>query len=203
MRERLRYWKLGKICFIMGKSSSGKDTIFKELVHRLPGIRTIIPYTTRPMRGEERNGAEYYFVNEAKLEAMKEEGAVIEVREYHTKHGIWKYFTADDGQIDLKNYNYLVIGTLQSYEDMCRYFGEEKLTPAYIEVEDGLRLERALHREQQQKEPKYTEMCRRFLADQEDFSDENLRGAGIERRFLNKDINECLSEIQNYLEEKL
>lgn len=194
---------MGKICYIMGKSSSGKDTIFKELVERLPAIRTIIPYTTRPMRGEERNGAEYYFVNETKLEAMKEEGAVIEVREYHTKYGRWKYFTADDGQIDLKNYNYLVIGTLQSYEDMGQHFGADQLIPVYIEVEDGLRLERALHRELKQKEPKYTEMCRRFLADQEDFSDENLRGAGIEKRFLNKDINKCLIEIQNYLGEKL
>ena len=31
--------------------------------------------------------------------------------------------------------------------------------PIYIEVEDGLRLERALCRERQQKEPKYAEMC--------------------------------------------
>lgn len=57
-----------------------------------------------------------------------------------------------------------MIGTLESYYGMREYFGEEQLIPIYIEVEDGLRLERALCRERQQKEPKYAEMCRRFLA---------------------------------------
>ena len=37
----------------------------------------------------------------------------------------------------------------------------------------GERLKRAIRREEQQKVPKYEEMCRRFLADAEDFSEEN------------------------------
>lgn len=40
---------------------------------------------------------------------------------------------------------------------MCRYFGKEKIVGVYIEVEDGLRLERALKREQQQEK---SEICR-------------------------------------------
>lgn len=194
---------MGKICYIMGKSSSGKDTIFKSLKKIRPGFRTIILYTTRPMRAGERDGAEYYFVNGETLEAMRERGVIIEEREYNTKCGLWKYFTADDGQIDLLKYNYIVIGTLQSYRDMCLYFGPGRLVPLYIEVEDGLRLKRAFRREQRQKEPKYSEMCRRFLADQEDFSEENLRAAGIEKRFINKDMGQCLKEIQTYLKEML
>lgn len=190
---------MGKICYIMGKSSSGKDTIFKSLKKIRPGFRTIILYTTRSMRAGERDGAEYYFVDGQTLEAMRERGVIIEEREYKTKCGLWKYFTADDGQIDLLKYNYIVIGTLQSYRDMCLYFGSDRLVPLYIEVEDGLRLKRAFRREQRQKEPKYSEMCRRFLADQEDFSEENLRAAGIEKRFINKDMGQCLKEIQTYL----
>ena len=85
------------------------------------------------------------------------------MRAYHTKCGVWKYFTADDGQIDLEKYDYIVIGTLQSYEEMRLYFGKDRLVPVYIEVEDGERLSRALMRERQQSEPKYSEMCRRFL----------------------------------------
>ena len=73
-----------------------------------------------------------------------EKERVIEVRSYNTKCGIWTYFTADDGQIDLQKYDYLVIGTLESYYGMREYFGEEQLVPIYIEVEDGMRLERAL-----------------------------------------------------------
>lgn len=194
---------MGKICYIMGKSSSGKDTIFKMLKEKMPEFKTIILYTTRPVRAGETDGIEYYFVEEEKLEAMEKEGRVIEVRQYNTKHGIWKYFTADDGQIDLDRHNYLVIGTLESYEAMCRYFGKDKLIPVYIEVENGLRLERALQRERGQSEPKYSEMCRRFLADEADFSEENLKRAEIGRSFMNHRIEDCLEEIYVYLKEKL
>ena len=166
----------------MGKSSSGKDTIYKEIREQMPELRSITPYTTRPIREGETDGVEYFFVDEERLHQMQEEERVIEVRSYHTKCGIWTYFTADDGQIDLKSQDYLVIGTLESYSGMREYFGDEKIIPIYIEVEDGLRLERALGRERQQKEPKYAEMCRRFLADSEDFSEENLKKAGIERK---------------------
>src|SRR5699024_8610523 len=104
------------------------------------------------------------------------------------------YFTADDGQIDLAAYDYLVIGTLISYRALREYFGENNVVPVYIEIEDGIRLERALARERSQKEPKYAEMCRRFLADSEDFSEENLRKAGIRRRFENVDLEQCMEE---------
>ena len=146
---------------------------------------------------------EYFFVDEERLNELKEKERVIEVRSYNTKCGIWTYFTADDGQIDLQKYDYLVIGTLESYYGMREYFGEEQLIPIYIEVEDGLRLERALCRERQQKEPKYAEMCRRFLADAEDFSEENLKRAGIVRRFENLKMEKCLSEITELIREEM
>ncbi len=186
---------MSKIFYVMGKSSSGKDTIYKEIREQMPELRSITPYTTRPIREGETDGVEYFFVDEERLHQMKEEERVIEVRSYHTKCGIWTYFTADDGQIDLQKYDYLVIGTLESYSGMREYFGDEKIIPIYIEVEDGLRLERALDRERRQKEPKYAEMCRRFLADSEDFSEENLKKAGIERRFENVELEKCLEEI--------
>lgn len=186
----------------MGKSSSGKDTIYKEIREQMPELRSITPYTTRPIREGETDGVEYFFVDEERLHQMQEEKRVIEVRSYYTKCGIWTYFTADDGQIDLPKYDYLVIGTLESYSGMREYFGDEKIIPIYIEVEDGVRLERALGRERQQKEPKYAEMCRRFLADSEDFSEENLKKAGIERRFENVEMEKCLQEIIKLIREK-
>lgn len=194
---------MGKICYIMGKSSSGKDTIFKRIKERRPVLRTITLYTTRPIREGETDGVEYHFTNETKLKELEDKGCVIEVRAYDTKCGIWKYFTADDGQIDLESDDYIVIGTLQSFEAMCRYFGRDKLLPVYVEVEDGMRLKRALDREMMQSEPKYAEMCRRFLADQEDFSEEHIMAAGIERRFSNEDIEDCLDEIEKYLDDNL
>ena len=119
---------------------------------------------------------------------------VIEYREYQTVHGPWIYFTADDGQFDGEE-DVLAIGTLESYMQLKEYFGKERLVPIYIEVEDGLRLERALQREREQKEPKYKELCRRFLADAEDFSEERLLEAEIQTRYENKNMEVCLHEI--------
>lgn len=169
----------------------------------MPNLKKITLYTTRPARKGETDGAEYYFVDEDRLKVMEDKGLVIEARTYDTKYGIWKYFTADDGQIDLNKHNYIAIGTLESYKAMCGYFGRDRMIPVYIEVEDGLRLKRALQRERRQSEPKYSEMCRRFLADQADFSDENLKKAGIEKHFKNYKIEECLQDVQVYLKDKL
>lgn len=192
---------MGKIYYIMGKSASGKDSIFKELKKRMPQLREIVLYTTRPIRENETEGVEYHFVNEEFLRRMQEKKRVIELRSYDTKCGIWKYFTADDGQIDLEEFHYLAIGTLESYAAMTAYFGVENVVPIYVEVEDGLRLLRAVERERLQTNPKYAELCRRFLADSEDFSEKNLKTAGINRRFQNVDFDECIGEICQYIKE--
>nr|WP_178630248.1 guanylate kinase [uncultured Mediterraneibacter sp.] len=186
---------MGKIFCLMGKSSSGKDTLYKKIMEWMPELHTIVPYTTRPMREDEQDGVEYFFVTSDVFEEMAEEEKIIEFRSYDTKCGIWTYFTADDGQIELEKYNYLIIGTLESYTEMKRYFGEDVIVPLYIEVEDGLRLSRALERERMQKAPKYAELCRRFLADSDDFSEKNLQRAEIQKRFINADMNECLDEL--------
>ena len=192
---------MGKIYCVMGKSSSGKDTVYKKLKEQYKEFRLIVPYTTRPIREGEKDGVEYYFVDPEQFRAMKEDGKVIESRSYNTKCGIWTYFTADDGQIDLSAADYLLIGTLVSYQALREYFGEEAIVPVYLEVEDGLRLARALERERRQEKPKYADMCRRFLADEEDFSEENLIKSGITERFGNEDFTECLNKIQRYIEE--
>lgn len=186
---------MGKIYYMMGKSSSGKDTLFKEVKKALPWLQTITLYTTRPIRQGERDGVEYFFVSEDTLNAYENQGKVIEQRAYDTVHGIWKYATVDDGQINLDTSDYLVIGTLKSYERMQKFYGPDKLVPIYIEVEDGERLARALAREREQETPKYAELCRRFLADTKDFAEENLKSLGIQKRFVNDNRTRCLEEI--------
>ena len=194
---------MGKIVYIMGKSSSGKDTIFQKLKEALPEFKTIVLYTTRPIRAGEQDGVEYHFVKEETLKAFEEKGQIIELRAYNTVHGVWKYFTADDGQINLEKENYLVIGTLESYEQMKKYFGEDALLPIYVQVEDGARLGRALERERRQQVPKYEELCRRFLADSQDFSEGNIARAGIETRFENVELESCVSEILRFVKERV
>lgn len=187
---------MGRIFYVMGKSASGKDTIYKNLLERLPQLKTVTLYTTRPIRDGEQEGVEYHFTTAEKLNEYRRGSKLIEERTYQTVHGPWSYFTVDDGQIDLDGADsYLMIGTLESYEKTREYFGGESLVPVYIEVDDGVRLERALVRERSQKEPKYKELCRRFLADEEDFKEENLVRCGINRRYRNECLEECIEEI--------
>lgn len=187
---------MGKIFIIIGKSATGKDTIYKKLLAlKELNLKTAVMYTTRPIRNEEVNGVEYYFVNEEKLRELKNENKVIEHRSYDTVHGVWHYFTVNDGQIDLQKDNYLMLGTLESCTQIRDYYGRDFVEPIYLEVEDGIRLTRALEREKKQVVPKYAEMCRRFLADDRDFSDEKLQEQGIIKRFQNIDSDLCLQEI--------
>lgn len=191
---------MGKIYCMMGKSSSGKDTLYKMLLQdKELSLTTVVPYTTRPMRAGERDGVEYYFCDEERLAELEAEGKVIELRAYDTVHGVWKYFTVSDHQMEDETRNYLLIGTLESYQKLRCYFGKERVVPIYIEVEDGVRLERALQRERTQKEPRYEEMCRRFLADSMDFSEEKLREAQITTRFENENLEETKQNIKKYM----
>ena len=186
---------MGRIYYLLGKSATGKDTLYKEILKRRPKLRTVTMYTTRPIREGEQDGVEYHFVDDKQLAELETDGKIVELRAYNTVHGIWKYFTVDDGQIDLEQGDYLLIGTLETYEKIREYYGAEHLVPIYIEVEDGERLARALERERRQAVPKYKEMCRRFLADEEDFCEENLKRLGIDKRYRNTDMETCLNEI--------
>ena len=191
---------MNEIVFIMGKSASGKDRIYRELSEdKALGLNKITMYTTRPLRSGEAEGREYHFVDDDTAKRLENENKIIEIRCYDTVFGVWKYFTADDGQIDLKNGNYLGIGTLESFQKMKNYYGKDSVIPIYIEVENGERLIRAIRREQEQETPKYKELCRRFLADEEDFSEEKIKEAEIQKRFVNDDLDLCVKNIINYV----
>ena len=189
---------MNRIFCIMGKSSSGKDSLYAEIVRSL-WLTPLVIYTTRPMRENEQEGREYHFTDRLTFERMCAEGRVIESRTYHTEHGEWTYFTANDN-IDLDAHSYAVIGTLESFVPIRDYFGGDRVIPVYVEVEDGERLARAVERERREAVPKYTELCRRFIADTEDFSDEKLAAAGVDRRFDNTgSFGECLNEMKKYI----
>ena len=192
---------MARLFYMIGKSSTGKDTIYREVISRTDlDLNPLVMYTTRPIRKGETDGKEYYFVDENVLNELEKEGRVIEKRAYHTIHGIWTYFTVDDEHADLNRKDYLAIGTLESYAQIRNYYGEKLVVPVYIQVEDGLRLERALKREKQQPVPKYEELCRRFLAEQADYAEEKLAKAGIDRRFSNdKDIMSCVEEVAAFI----
>ncbi|MDD2355538.1 MAG: guanylate kinase [Lachnospiraceae bacterium] len=190
-----------KIFCLMGPSSSGKDKIYKALIadETLP-VREVVLYTTRPIRTGEQDGREYHFVTEDQYRATEEAGKIIEVRTYNTAFGPWRYYTADDGQIDLSRASSLMIGTVEACCHIRDHFGAEAVEPFYIHVDDGERLARALKRERKQENPRYTEMCRRFIADEADFAPDELEKCGITAKntFENTEgaLDECVREIR-------
>jgi guanylate kinase len=188
--------KKGKLFLIMGKSASGKDTLYRDIKNRFSEcLGTVVPYTTRPRRQGESEGTEYHFITENQMIQMEDSGKIIERRRYKTIYGYWYYMTADDGQINLNRKSSILIVTPAAYEKLRDYFGADRIVPLYIETDDGVRLERALKRERAQAEPKYEEMCRRFLADAKDFSEEVLNRLGIQKRFVNDDYQRVLDEL--------
>lgn len=193
---------MGKIFLIMGPSSSGKDTIFKKIKKLFPELKEITLYTNRPIRENEKDGIDYNFVSLDKLKEMEKNNEILEKREYNTVHGLWVYATAKTN-IDLENNNYIGINTLAGYESLKEYY-QDNIIPIYIYVEDGIRLTRALEREKQQEYPKYAEMCRRYLADINDFNIDRLLDLEIDKLYDNSsDLESCIKEISSKINDEL
>ncbi len=195
---------MGTIFCLLGKSSTGKDTIYKRLTENGElNLTPIIPYTTRPIRKGEREGVEYHFVTEERYRQLQEAGRVIEERAYNTVHGLWRYFTVAEESVDPKERDYLITaGTLVAFRGIREYYGAENVRSILIDVDDGDRLQRALNRERKQETPKYEEMCRRFLADSEDFSEDKIRETGIDVRIRNDELEQCLADIISYVKNR-
>ena len=69
---------MGKIFYMMGKSSSGKDTIFKEILKKKElNLHQIVLYTTRPARANETDGVQYHFVDEERLSEFQDAGIIM------------------------------------------------------------------------------------------------------------------------------
>lgn len=189
---------MGNIYVIMGPSNSGKDTIFSRLKKEISELKPIVLWTTRPIRDNEINGIDYYFVDDGTLKKMEEKGEVLEKRVYETAYGLWSYFTANSS-INLNENSYITVNTLEGYKSLVNYFGEY-VKPIYIYVEPGERLNRALIRERMQSNPKYTELCRRFIYDEKDFSLSKLAELNINSFYENDDLDKCVLAIKNDIE---
>lgn len=187
------------IYVIMGKSATGKDTIFNKLLrNKQLGLTKIVPYTTRPRRTGEIEGHEYHFVDEERMGELEAAGLIVEHRQYDTVHGIWHYFTVDDNELVRQtDIRYAMIGTLEAYVSLKEYYGDGLVVPIYIKVDDFERLRRAVNREKRQANPNCEEICRRYLADERDFSEDKLASAGIDRCYVNNSIKECVADIVN------
>lgn len=200
---------MSNFIYIMGKSSAGKDTIYQMLKDKID-TNIYVPYTTRPMRDGEQEGREYHYITEEQFEELEKQDKVMESRKYDVKYQgrdcIWAYATIVDNQWN-KEGDFLTVGTLESYASIIKYLSdhpEKKLNmvPVYITIDEQERERRARKREETQTNPNYEEMERRLKADNIDFSEENLRKAGIsdKQTFENYDLDECVENIVRYIQ---
>ena len=163
---------MGKLFCIIGKSGSGKDTVLTRILQENKSLTPVITYTTRPIRVNETDGVEYHFVSEETMHALENEGKVIERRTYHTVCGDWHYFTCT---IDLSgDTDHIMIGTADVADKLYQYYPPDDVVIIYLDLPDKERLLRCINRESGQKNPNYTELCRRFIADEKDFAPERI-----------------------------
>lgn len=191
-----------KIFYLMGKSGSGKDSLFKELI-KDGQLSPYILYTTRPIRTGEIDKKDYNFISRDELDKYDEEGLIMEVRHYKVASGdIWSYATIYDKQFETDK-DLIAIGTLESYNSLkLNENNNYEMIPIYIEVNNDERKRRLYLREKKEKKPNYKEILRRLSADEIDFSMYNLHNSNINNWFENDEFEVCLQKIKNFINTK-
>ncbi len=68
----------GQLFVFSAPSGTGKSTIIKALRGRISSTSYSVSYTTRPPRGDEKDGVDYFFVDEAEFKDMISRGEMVE-----------------------------------------------------------------------------------------------------------------------------
>lgn len=147
-----------KIIALFGESGTGKDTIKKYLIEK-ENMNGMISFTSRPKRDNEINDVDYHFVTKDKFLELMQKKKILEVSIFNH----WYYGSSvDDLQKDKINVG---VFNIQGISNLLHSKNLEVL-PIRIQISNEKeRLIRALNREEN---PNCSEICRRFLADQED-----------------------------------
>lgn len=148
-----------KIIALFGESGAGKDTI-QNTITKCFNVNKIISCTTRPPRDYEKDGYDYFFVSYNNFKKMLMYNEVIE----YTIFNNWYYGTPiislTEDKVNIGIFNIEGIETILEDPRL-------EVLPIYIYSNEKERLMRCLNRE---KDPDCSEICRRFLADKEDFA---------------------------------
>ncbi len=68
---------------VSAPSGGGKTTLCRALLARIEGAEFSVSYTTRALRGNEQDGHDYHFVDDATFDAMIEEDEFLEWAHVH------------------------------------------------------------------------------------------------------------------------
>ena len=74
------------LLILSAPSGTGKTTLARRIVESHPGALFSVSYTTRPARGDEKDGVDYHFVSEERFQAMIAAGDFLEWARVHDHH---------------------------------------------------------------------------------------------------------------------
>ena len=183
-----------KIIALAGKAGSGKDTLMREVRKVLPDLHEIVSCTTRPKREGEVDGVNYHFLTHEEFAEKLGNGTMVEATIFND----WCYGTcldnmSEDG-INIGVYNPAGLAILQCIPDVSLY-------SIFIDADDKVRLLRQLNRETN---PNVKEIIRRFGADEQDFSSDNLIDIHFQYTVDNsgeKSLDQLSHELANVIQE--
>ena len=148
-----------KILAIYGMSAAGKDTFLNHLSNNFD-LNKILLTTSRPPREKEIDGVDYLF--KKKKDILRDDNFLWPIDYNNWIYAIAKESVKND-KINVGIFNLYWMKKL--FEDNDEHFD---LMAIEISASDKDRLMRSLRRE---KNPDCDEICRRFLADKQDFND--------------------------------
>ena len=177
-----------KVVALFGESGSGKDTIQNAIVSACANMNKIISCTTRPKRDYEIDGKDYFFLDNFQFAQKVLDGSMLEATSFRA----WMYGTPldslDKDKINIGVFNIAGIECLMEDPRL-------EIVPIYVEVSPKNRLMRALTREEN---PDCHEICRRFLADVQDFA--KLENDSFDYYGINNDEPMDIEAIEGWIE---
>ena len=186
--------KKNSLICIVGKQASGKDSLMRYIVKEY-GYRMAVSSTTRPMRSQEVNGVDYFFLDEEDF--FKQE--LVEHRVYETiqdgKPATW-YYGLTSNAIDTKDNSIVAVVDPHGLEQIIDHMGEDNVLSIYIDADYESRLHRALVRDTKFE---LDEFYRREVTDHQKFEDAIYKMNYI---VLNLDLNKAIREIDEILEKE-
>lgn len=183
-----------KIIVLLGASATGKDTVAKHISEKY-NIPMAISYTTRPMRSNETQGVEYYFISDDEMHEKFKNGEVIEHTSYYIQSEDVSYTYANVvGEFEKGDYILTILNPHGLYQfNKSQY--KDNLVSIMLNCDARVRLIRSLNRDEN---VNVKEVLDREIRDELDF---------IERRpktdyeiDTNKPLEKVFNNIDNVIE---
>lgn len=116
---------IGKVVIFSAPSGSGKSTLVNYLMQQNDSFGFSVSATSRPPRGEEKNGVEYFFFTPEEFRAKIEADEFVEYEEVYPG----RYYGTLKSQVEeqLKSQNILFDVDVVGGCNLKKYFGENAL----------------------------------------------------------------------------